>query len=385
MAAEGLKDALRRYVGWLESRALPLWAGAGWDARRGGFFEALDFAGAPVEGAPRRVRVQARQIYAFAETARIGWAPEGAALAAKGFEYFLGKACPGAGARGCVHLIEADGAVADDRRDLYDQAFLLLACASVWRSAADRRALDLAEAALAFLDSELAAPAGGYLEDDRGTRPRRQNPHMHLFEALLALHAATGEEAFLKRADAIFALFTAHFFDRRNGRLVEFFDDALAPAPGEAGRTLEPGHMAEWVWLLDAYGAACGADVAAMRRELFDGARRLGTDPASGFLIDSVVAGDAAPDRSRRLWPQTEYLRAALVMARHGSAEAASVAAGLVDALFDTYLDQPVAGLWCDRYDGAGRPVAKDVPASILYHLLSAALEARRFLAEKAA
>ncbi len=384
MARERLTGALSRFVAWHREQALPLWADAAWDAARGGFYEALDFSGAPLEG-KRRVRVQSRQIHAFMEAARMGWAPQGEALAAKGFDYLLAKACPDGGARGCVHVLAADGTVRDARRDLYDQAFLLLACASAWRVLKDRRALDLAGATLAFLDREMATPGGGYLEDDRGTRPRRQNPHMHLFEALLALHEATGDEAWLVRADAIFDLFRRFFFLRAEGRLAEFFTDALAPEPGEKGLLVEPGHMAEWAWLLDTYAAARGVDVAAMRRELFDGARRLGTDPASGFLIDSLTAGDPAPDRSRRLWPQTEYLRASLVMARHDDAAAETVAADLVDALFRTYLDQPVAGLWCDRYDGTGRPIAKDVPASILYHLLSAALEAQRFLDEKTA
>lgn len=384
MALERLTGALRRFVGWHVEQALPLWSGAAWDGRRGGFYEALDFSGAPVEG-PRRVRVQARQIHAFLEAAQSGWAPDGAALAAKGFDYLLEKACPDRGARGCVHVLDADGAVIDARRDLYDQAFVLLACSSVWRGLKDHRALDLAGATLAFLDADLASPAGGYLEDDRGARPRRQNPHMHLFEALLALHEATGDEAYLVRADAIFDLFRRCFFLRAEGRLVEFFTDALAPEPGDKGRIVEPGHMAEWVWLLDAYAEARGGDAAFMQRDLFRGAQRLGADPASVFLIDSLTVGDPSPDRSRRLWPQTEYLRAALVMARRGDAGAQTVAADLIDALFETYLDQPVAGLWCDRYDGAGRAIAKDVPASILYHLLSAALEAQRFLDEKAA
>lgn len=382
---ESLKEASRRFLAWFRDEALPLWAARAWDAQKGGFHEALGFDGAPAPGPVRRVRVQARQIYAFMEAARAGWLPTGAELARLGFDYFLDKACPDGGARGCVHLISPEGAVIDARRDLYDQAFLLLACASLWRAGRDQRALGLANRTLAFLDGEFAAPAGGYREDDQGTRPRRQNPHMHLFEALLALHGATGEEAHLKRADAIYALFCERFFDREKGRLIEFFADDWRPAEGEAGRIVEPGHMAEWIWLLDLYSERRGTDVRAVRKRLFEGARRLGADPASGFLVDRMIPGSPAPDRGRRLWPQTEYLRACLVLARHGDGEAAETGAALVGALFATYLDQKVAGLWCDRYDSAGRPAAKDVPASILYHLETAALEAQRFLGNKPA
>jgi mannose/cellobiose epimerase-like protein (N-acyl-D-glucosamine 2-epimerase family) len=69
------------------------------------------------------------------------------------------------------------------------------------------------------------------------------------------------------------------------------------------------------------------------------------------------------------LWPQTEALRAALVMARGGDDAAADYAATLIDALFASYLAQDMPGLWCDEYDADGRAIAKDVPASILYHI----------------
>jgi hypothetical protein len=41
---------------------------------------------------PRRVMVQARQIYCFAKAAQIGWYPQGHAIALKGLEYLLAKA-----------------------------------------------------------------------------------------------------------------------------------------------------------------------------------------------------------------------------------------------------------------------------------------------------
>src|SRR2546430_13023820 len=44
--------------------------------------------------------------------------------------------------------------------------------------------------------------------------PRRQNPHMHLLEALLALHVATGEKNWLRRAGALVDLFKRRFADR---------------------------------------------------------------------------------------------------------------------------------------------------------------------------
>jgi mannose-6-phosphate isomerase len=144
---------------------------------------------------------------------------------------------------------------------------------------------------------------------------------------------------------------------------------------------VEPGHMMEWVWLLDRYAGLSGADVAGAQRILYARARELGRDE-SGFLVDKLRLGERAAG-SRRLWPQTEYLKAALVMARMGERGAAEVAEWLIEALFQSYLHQPVEGLWCDAYDAEGEQASTSVPASIVYHLMEAVLEAERHLKDK--
>src|ERR1700732_1342295 len=71
---------------------LPLWSSEGWDQTRGGFVERLDLEGRADHRAPRRVRVQARQIYCFAKAAEIGWYPQGREIALKALEHLLTKA-----------------------------------------------------------------------------------------------------------------------------------------------------------------------------------------------------------------------------------------------------------------------------------------------------
>lgn len=377
-----LDVALQRLVDWFWGQALPLWASCAADDA-GGFFESLDFSGAPGQDAFRRVRVQARQIHVFATTARLGRHREAQSIARRGFDYFLAHACPQDGRRGCVHILAPDGGIVDARRDLYDQAFLLLACASHWRAFGDPRSIDLAVRTIAFLDAELKVPGGGYQEDDCGTRPRRQNPHMHLFEAFMALYSATDEREYLERAAGLQFLLQMRFLDWRAQALREFFsDDLLAPEP-HRGDIVEPGHMAEWVWLLQRYESLSGGDVGSARDLLYARAIETGADSASGFLVDSVRLGEK-PGGARRLWPQTEYLKASLVMARSGDREAAARAENLIGRLFETYFRHETPGLWCDQYDSAGLPVARSVPASMLYHILEAALEAESYLKDSA-
>ncbi len=351
-----------RLKDWFIGSALPLWASAGVDPR-GGFYESLSFDGAGLPGR-RRVRVQCRQIHAFTEAARRGWLPHGETIASRGFDRLVETAVPNEGERGCAHTLHDGGAVDQQLRDLYDQAFLILACAARIKAAEDRRALTIARNTLAFLDREFASPHGGYRENDRGGHPRRQNPHMHLFEALLALHEATGEPSDLARADKIDALFRAKLFDANAGALREYFNDNWSLIDKVSDR-VEPGHMAEWVALLDRFERRTGESRAALKQALYRSAlaHRIPDEP---FLPSVSTINRRPAAASRRLWPQTELLRAAVMLGEPAAADA------ITDALFASYLAVEPPGLWIDEFDAAGEPASAAVPASILYHLLEA-------------
>lgn len=368
------QQPLLRFKDWFVEEALPLWAKQSYDHARGGFYEALNFDGAPATGLARRVRVQSRQIYVFTEVGLRGWHGDAETLAAKGFDYFLSAACPDGGARGCVHLLSEDGNIIDDRRDLYDQAFLLLACASRWKAAKDARALKLADKAIAFLDRELASAHGGWAEDDCKTLPRRQNPHMHLFEGFLALHEATGEKSYLDYAGKVLELMFSVFFDPERGVIREFFDEKLRYLPDRSA--IEPGHMFEWVWLLRNYERQFGTDLADYRRTLFSRGAALGEDADfSGFVGNEIARAAGTALSNKRLWPQTEYIKACFAEAGDGDAAAGRRSAQLINDLFKTYLNTLTSGLWIDEFDKEGAAIAPHVPASILYHIFEAVAE----------
>lgn len=364
-------QAIERLGGWFRNAATPLWAKAAWDDAHGGFFEALDYRGEPVRG-PRRVRVQSRQVYAFSMIAARGWHAGAESIAARGFDYLIDHACPDAGDRGCVHILSDDGAVIDDKRDLYDQAFLLLACAARIETAHCARAAAVAEKTVAFLDRDLASPHGGWVESDKGELPRRQNPHMHLFEAFMALFRATGDTIWRDKANDVADLFDRYFFTAQTNTLAEFFTEDLGNRAPANGAIVEPGHMMEWVWLFGQYQNLTNTDRNGVMGKLYAAAKGR-ADAASGFLPDAVD-GPVENNRggARRLWPQTEYIKAAFTQSNAPDDDYAQDGAAIIDAAFGAYFDQPVAGLWCDQFDAAGAPLAVDVPASILYHLFEA-------------
>lgn len=374
-----LAEQTERLTAWMREHALPMWGRRARD-HRGGFYEAILPDGAPCTDMTKRFRVQPRQAYVYAHAETLGWTDQGHSASDHAWSFALraGTDDQSLGRDGAFtgfcHLLTPEGGVADVRRDTYDHAFVLLACA--WRLDAfgDEQARTVAERTLGFLDT-LRQADGSYLEGDPASLPRRQNPHMHLFEASLALHRA-GFEGALDRARAIHALFERYFWDGQVLR--EFFGDDWSLDP-DKGDIIEPGHMAEWVWLLDQYEAATGEDQSGVMDALCAAAERTGRDPGgSPFLIDEARA-DGTPTRTtRRTWVQTEYAKATLVMARRGKEGAEDHAAALIDVMLGSYLDAPIAGGWNDQYDEDGRVVSPDMPTSTFYHVMSLAAEAEK-------
>lgn len=375
--------AATRAKTWMIEKALPLWRENGVDRQRGGFVESLTLTGAPDYHAVRRLRVQARQIYVFSHAHDLGWDGDGdgAALAAEGFDYLVDRGWRADGEPGWVHRLTPSGKIDDSRRDAYDHAFVLLACAWAYRATGDTQILGVARQTLDYLDEAMGAENGGWLEGAPHQGPRRQNPHMHALEAFLALHEATGDDVWLARARQIFTLFETHFMCADTGRLTEYFEDDWRPANGAHHDRYEPGHHAEWVWLLRRYAEASGTGTERQADALYDYAVKRGIDPKNGLLWDEVSDGGQVRRASQRCWPQTELLKARLARIEAGHNGAArDNAEATIDALLDRYLAVSPEGGWMDCFDAKGRPAADAIPASTLYHLMCAFAEADRVL-----
>jgi mannose-6-phosphate isomerase len=365
------------FVAWLRRQALPFWLERCADPVSGQFLEKLDFAGAAVADAPLRVRVGFRQVYVLSHAAVLGWLPAEPALAVarRGLERLRSVAWGIGGPPGRLHVVAPDGAVVDGRRDLYDQAFALLGLAWFVNATGDADAEAWIGETLAFIENDLAAAHGGYDESSRRELPRRQNPHMHLLEAFLALAETSGEARYLARAGEIVGLFRTRFYGEE-GIVREFFGPAWETGPEWNSDAMEPGHLFEWVWLLRRYARSTGKPVGRLTARLFANGRR---GVAGGFAHDGYDPVAAAVTGGRRLWPQTEYLKALLVeMEATGSESLRAEADGLAAALLRTYLADVPPGTWQDSFSADGRANAADIPASTLYHLFAAAAEAAR-------
>jgi mannose-6-phosphate isomerase len=363
------REELRSHL----ARVLALWSEHGVDREAGGFFNRLTPDLRPAADLDKRLLVQTRQIWVFSrasaeDSAWLDTAREGYAFLAHYRDLDRG---------GWYKTTTRDGQPLDTTKDTYAHAFVILALVAYHRASGEAEPLALARETLDTVLSRLADPKrGGYLERASAdwqldTGPRRQNPHMHLLEALLALHEASGDARALGLAEELVELLRRFWLDPDGGFLREHFAPDWSPAPGEPGRRLEPGHHFEWTWLLHEYARVSGGSLPAEAERLFAFARRHGVDDQHGGVYDAVSPDGAVLDSGKRLWPQTEYLRA-LSVCEPRDLESA------LERTMDRYVD-PATQAWREQADRQGRITSTHLNATSVYHVVGALdLAARR-------
>lgn len=364
-----LSEALAAYEAWLMEAALPLWWKVGVDHDLGGVLEALSVHGDPAP-APRRGRVQGRQVYVFTTAGALGWTGPWKPAAAHALDYvFAHFQRPDGLIRKVVSI---EGLTLDDGVAVYDQAFALLGMAMMHRVGGYGRDLP-AEAARTRAGLEaLRDPKAGFRETD--DHPNQSNCHMHILEASLAWIEA-GESDWGSLADEMAEMALATFIDADRGFLREFFDEDWKPAPGDDGRRVEPGHQFEWSWLMARWGRLRGRqDALAAARTLFEHGKR-GVD-ARGIAVNALWDDLTVWEPQARLWPQTEYMKAALALGEEADALAAANGLWL-------YLQTPAAGVWYDKLRPDGTFVDEPAPASSFYHIICAIAELSRYQAAR--
>ncbi|MEP4053472.1 MAG: AGE family epimerase/isomerase [Litorimonas sp.] len=361
-----LKRSAARLRSWCIEKALPIWAERA-HLSDGSWVEHLKLDGQPDLTAERRWRVLARQVYVYAKATSLGWY-DGLEIAEITYQKMQ--------AVGPVHRVTMAGDITNDMRDLYDHAFYVLAASSLYNLKKRESYLRDAETLLDWIDETLAHPAGGWMETNQASHSdaRRQNPHMHLLEASLFLHGVTGATRHVEFAQRVFTIFEKYVFD--TGTISEFFESDWTLAVGDEGQTAEPGHGMEWVWLLGQYEKATGENVDTYQAELYKRALQ----GRGWFLNDEESKSGDVRRETKRLWVQTEVIKAHLAMAENGTSGARDMAAATIDALFPTYLTD--TGLWNDQINACGSNIATTIPVSTFYHILCMASEAERLAAQ---
>jgi sulfoquinovose isomerase len=246
---------------WLSGetgRLLDFYLGAA-DFGAGGFWE-LSNSGAPVQGRPKQLWVNARLVHCFALGSLLG-RPGCTALTEHGLDG-LRQVFHDPRYGGWFWSATAQGP-ADSRKQTYGHAFVLLAASTAAQAGFETG--DLIAEATGLLGTHFFEPAQNlYVEgwDREWTTSedyRGQNPNMHLVEAFMAAFEATGDRGYLDRARPIAERIIGEFAAGDGWRIPEHFNASWQPQPDfhrDQPRDVlrpygyTPGHSLEWARLL---------------------------------------------------------------------------------------------------------------------------------------
>ncbi|WJH41116.1 AGE family epimerase/isomerase [Aliirhizobium terrae] len=296
---------------------IPIWSTIGFNHVTGGFNESIDSEGTVPE-CMRRIRVSARQVYVFCEASRLGWNRLAATTCLRHGRDFLFLH---SNAEGLIHHnLSSDGRHTATGHDLYDQAFLLFAYANVFAHMKQDADLQRGRDLLAAIRRNFTHGRGGFIDHTEKPFPLRSNPHMHLLEAALAWIAIDDDPRWRILADEIVLLFQQHFFDEASGVVREYFTADWSPIRDDGQCRIEPGHNYEWAWLLMRWEKLTGGHAGDCADRMINFAETYGYDPVRHVAINELWTDGRPCDRTARLWPQTERLKAWLAVAEasHG-------------------------------------------------------------------
>lgn len=369
-----LQDRARE---WMLGSLFPFWAEIGFDKRHNCFHEQIALTGEPVE-MPRRIMVQARQVVCFALAGQLGWSGPWRELLRAGLKVLLEKGVRQDGST--RHQLTSDAKFGDDRRDLYDLAFVILALSEA------NKALDgvpgVIEAAsdlLNWVEKYWRHPNGGFYEGEIvDSSVRRQNPHMHLLEALISLHETGAGDAAMRVATEIADLHIDIASRCPKFVIPEYYNHDNFPVFTDEAGGVEPGHQFEWSYLLIRFGEVANQDMSKYATDLRSFGEAYGVVTETGFIHESTDPHGKVVSATSRLWTHCERLKAAISSYEISNDECALKAIDQSFSQIQSYYVGPHLALAYERKTQNGEFLRQNSRASSLYHVVCALSELLR-------
>ena len=295
----------------------------------GGFFD-LDDAGQPIETANpvRQIHNTTRMVHCFAIGTLLG-RPGCDAIVDHGMNY-LWHSHRDAQHGGYVWSLDDNGPK-DGTKQAYGHAFVLLAASSakvVGHPLADRLLEDItAILEQRFWEEQHGAVTEEFSRDWQAlSQYRGQNSNMHLTESLMAAFEATGERAYLDKAERIASLIIGRHAAALGYRVAEHSHADWSLDKEYRGYDVfrpygtTPGHWLEWarlilqLWSLGGQRHAWMPDAA---RELFRQSIELGWDKERGGFFYALDWDDKPRLPHKLWWPCAEAIGAAAFLNEH--------------------------------------------------------------------
>ncbi len=187
----------------------------------------------------------------------------------------------------------------------YAEAFVMFGLSHAYRVTRDQRYLNAA------LDTWDNAEALKVIKASRVPfRGYSQNPLMHAFEALLALHDATGIDALLDDAEELGDFVLGKLYQKKGNYIPEKFESRWRPLSSGKGGYVDVGHQFEWAYLLSwAVQKGLPSRYLGMGKKLLDAAMDTGYDDQQGGIF-SRHNYQGRVSGGKVSWAQNELLRA---------------------------------------------------------------------------
>ncbi len=291
---------------------------------------------------------------------------------------------------GLFYSVSPDGKVVDDRKDSYGTAFAIFGFSHAARVTRDEKYRKAALETWADMKRGLRDKAGffkpgttrdfsqapmsmdfeGYANTRRegaaakaSPRPasgtNTQNPMMHLFEALLALHDATGSKEVFAEAEAHANAIFTKLFQEKGGYLPELYDAGWKPLPESQRGHLELGHQFEWayLWSLAVDKGFPRRDLQLYGERLLSFGMKAAYDTESGGIF-SVGDYEGHPVKAPKgLWQQCEFLRALMNWAAlHNHNELWAAFDESLGMFKEHFMDAQYGGCFSTYYDPKSPP-----------------------------
>lgn len=367
MTIEQSDTAFKSFETSLSQKILPLWDQWGWWAEKQRSYEALRTEDLGPHMLYRRSMVLARLLFVYSRAWAHWHTPLHRVRAAAIYQdltaHFWDEAC-----QGWFFSLNAENKPEKDHKDLYGHAFILFGLSHYLDVFQDQSALSWIQKTHDCLQKNFLLPQGWYAwraDRDWGQKQTalHQNPHMHLLEAYIACAQADSAGGWQQYVQQGYDLFQTHLFDHDLGVLREFYTDQGKIDP-ETGHIIEPGHHYEWVWLLQIVSDLLGSspDISSAQARLFDWAQKNGWDRQYGGIYNQVSADGTVLDAEKRIWPLTEYFKAAQIQTGERDQQA-------IQFFMRHYITDQ--GSWHEFLQANLTPKPHFLPASTLYHLLN--------------
>jgi len=353
----------------------------------GGFID-LDALGRPIhpENPVRPIHTTARMIHCFAIASLLG-RPGADDIVDHGMR-FLWDAHRDREFGGYFWSVDNKGP-RDDTKQGYGHAFVLLAASSakiIGHPLADPMLADITELLnTRFWEQRHGAIAEEFSRDWVAVpNYRGQNSNMHLTEALMAAFEATGDTAYLDKAQSIAELIIRSRAGELGYRVAEHFDENWQLDLDYQGSEMfrpsgaTPGHWLEWsrlilqLWVLGGKRHSWMPDASAA---LFKNAVELGWDGKFGGFFYNLDWQNQPIMRSKLWWPASEAAGAASFLNEHLPSDFHEGWYRRIWSYIAKYHLDTEFGGWYEELDETLRPAHRlFVGKADIYHALQACL-----------